>query len=186
MGNWQDPETVISGELEDGEKLLWAGKPRQGLVLRGHDALLIPFSLMWGGFAIFWECGVIASGAPLFFRLWGIPFVLVGLYLIFGRFVVDAGRRERTVYGVTDRRVVIVSGVVSRRVKSVNLRTLNDLTLSEGRGGAGTITFGPTPPWGWWSGNALWPGAGDAAIRFELASNAREVYEIIRRAQHRS
>jgi hypothetical protein len=35
-------------ELASGEKLLWSGQPGRGLRFRGADALLIPFSLMWG------------------------------------------------------------------------------------------------------------------------------------------
>jgi hypothetical protein len=63
--------------------------------------------------------------------LWGIPFVLVGLYLIIGRFFADAYLRARTCYGVTDQRVLIVTNLWNLQVKSVSLRTLGDISLRE-------------------------------------------------------
>jgi hypothetical protein len=70
---WDDPDSQIKPELGNSERLLWAGRPRQGVLFRATDAFLIPFSLMWGGFAIFWESMAIAKGTPFFFALWGIP-----------------------------------------------------------------------------------------------------------------
>ena len=97
-----DARPIIEHELGSVEKLLWAGRPCQGFVFRPVDAFLIPLSLMWGGFAVFWEGSVLVMGAPVFFTLWGIPFVLVGCYLVFGRFYVDAWQREKTSYGLTN------------------------------------------------------------------------------------
>src|SRR5262245_49645079 len=114
-------------ELGRGERLLWSGQPKQGLRLRPTDAAQIPFSLLWGGFAIFWETMVIAGGAPFFFRLWSIPFVLIGLYMIAGRFFVDAVQRANTHYAITNERVLIVSGWLTRNVRTLSLQNLSDV-----------------------------------------------------------
>jgi hypothetical protein len=127
----ETPETIIRRELGPGERLLWCGRPRQGIAFRRADFVMVPFSLMWGGFAFFWEYSVLSMGkAPIFFALWGTPFVLIGIYIIAGRFFVDAKQRERTVYGVTSERIVIVSGLLSRKIKSLNIRSLFEVFAS--------------------------------------------------------
>jgi hypothetical protein len=175
----------IANELAPAEKVLWAGQPRQGVVLRAVDAFLIPFSLLWGGFAIFWEVSVATTRAPPFFLLFGAVFVVIGLYLIFGRFFFDARQRRRTFYAVTSERVVIVSGVLGRTVKSIDLRTLGEMSLAERGDGSGTIVFGSTSAFDWMQGGiAGWPGSNARqASRFELISDVRRVYETIRKAQ---
>jgi hypothetical protein len=173
---------VISPLLGREERLLWSAQPRQGIFLRSSDAYLIPFSLFWGGFAFFWEGSVVNSNAPAFFRLWGIPFVLIGLYLIIGRFFADAKLRSKTYYGLTTERIVIVSGLFSRTTKSLQLRTLSDVSLAESNGGLGTITFGAVAPW--WAGSRGWPGSQrQLSPTFDSISAARDIYEKIRIAQ---
>ncbi|HKR01312.1 MAG TPA: PH domain-containing protein [Pyrinomonadaceae bacterium] len=185
---WNDQQRELRPLLDPDERLLWAGQPRQGFVIKASDAYTIPFSLLWGGFAIFWETSVIKSGAPFFFMLWGIPFVLAGLYFIFGRFVVDMKQRRRTLYGVTDRRVVIVSGLFNQSVKSLNLRTLADVSLDLRGDGSGTITFGPSDPRQWWMKTGVGiPARGQQAVpEFEMIQEARKVYDIIRTAQQQA
>jgi hypothetical protein len=178
-----EPEDLIRNELAAGERLLWTGRPRQGIVLRPADIFFISFSLMWGGFAIFWEVGVLASGAPWFMSIWGIPLVLIGLYIIFGRFLVDARQRASKFYAVTSERVLIVSGVFAQKVRSLDLDAIGDVSLTERRNGAGTITLSQVPHY-WWSSGMEWPGLASLDIpRFELAGEARQVYEIIRSAR---
>jgi Bacterial PH domain len=175
----------IQSQLSSGEHVLWSGQPRQGVVLRGSDAFMIPFSLMWGGFAVFWEASVISSNAPAFFVLWGVPFVLVGVYLIIGRFFAEAKQRARTFYAVTNERILIVSGLFTRKVKSLNLRTLSDLSLSEGKGNRCSISFGGGSPFAsMFGGFSGWPGMeAHLGPRFDLIENAKAVYETIRKTQ---
>jgi hypothetical protein len=181
---WESPSSPVERQLSSGEKLLWSGQPRAGIRLRGSDAFVIPFSVLWCGFAIFWETTVVRKGAPVFMMLWGIPFVVVGLYIVFGRFIVDALTRGKTFYGITNERIVIISGLFSQDIKSLNLRTLTDISLSERGDGSGTITFGPAYPVGRWMPAGSWPGAGRyAPPAFDMIERAKEVYEIIRQAQ---
>ena len=175
---------IIQKELEPRERLLWAGQPAQGAKLRGSDVFMIPFSFLWGGFAIFWEYSVIESGAPFFFMLFGVPFVLVGLYIMIGRFYVEAKQRSKTFYGVTNERVVIASGLFRKKVKSLNLRTLTDISLSESSNGSGSISFGNTSPFASMFGSMSWPGMEQhLGPRFDLINNAKQVYQQIREAQ---
>jgi len=175
----------IRDAIAPGEHALWWGRPRQGVFLRGSDVVAIPFSLLWCGFAIFWETGVASSHAPGFFVLWGVPFVAVGVYMVIGRFFAEAWQRSRTHYALTSDRVLIVSGVFSREIKSLALDTLSDMTLAEGRDGKGSIMFGPQGPFG--SGfagrSSFWPAAQQQPPRFDSIDDAKAVYERIRGAR---
>ena len=73
--------------IMDNEYILWEGAPQKGLVLTSRDLALIPFSLIWLAFSLFWEVSAIRTTGSLFMVLWGLPFVGVGIYLLFGRFL---------------------------------------------------------------------------------------------------
>lgn len=175
----------IRAELSPGEQVVWSGQPRQGIVLRGSDAFAIPFSLLWAGFAVFWLISVIRANAPLPFVMFGVPFVLVGVYIVLGRFFVEAKQRQKTFYALTSHRVIIVSGLFTTKVKSLNLKTISELSLSERSDGTGTIAFGAQHPMAFmFGGMSSWPGAEQyLGPRFDLVSSARVVYEAVRKAQ---
>jgi hypothetical protein len=146
--------TAFRSLLLPGERLLWEGRPDvNAFSLRGAW-FLVPFSILWGGFALFWEASVLTSPAPGFFALWGIPFVLAGLYLIFGRIPVARREARRTRYAITDRRLLLLRGPFGQQVTEIDLKDVPPPQLERGRSGIGTITFGPTPsafraPPGW-------------------------------------
>ena len=130
----------LSSYLSSGELLLWSGRPDPAVRFASSDAYLIPFSIMWAGFAFFWESSVFRSGAPIFFRLWGIPFMAIGLYIVFGRFFVKARRKRTTAYGITKDRALISTGPSG--VTDVPIRS-TATTISKSRDGSHvSVVFG--------------------------------------------
>ncbi len=175
-------DSKLRAQLGLDEHLLWSGQPAQGIRFHPRDLVMVPFSLAWGGFAIFWEWSVARTNAHWLFMLWGVPFVLIGLYLIVGRFFWDAWERSRTYYGLTNRRVMIVTAGRRTKVQSLELVTLGETVLSTSSDGSGSIQFG-SMPWahGWWSGSG-WPGT-QGPPSFETIPDAKRVHEMVRQAQ---
>jgi hypothetical protein len=148
----------INAELQTGERLLWEGQPIPGLYARSGLPIAI-FGVLFGGFAVFWM--LVAGGmmwftgdrprgadAPGFFGifncfpLFGIPFLLIGLGMILAP-VWMRRAAARTVYGVTDRRVIICKGrpFGGVEVRSFGPAELTELTRIERANGAGDLIF---------------------------------------------
>jgi hypothetical protein len=172
----------IHRELQPGENLLWSGLPRQGVFLRGSDAIQIPFSLAWGGFACFWEYSVINTSAPFFFKLWGIPFIAVGVYMAFGRFYMDSLLRSHTIYAVTNKRIMFISGLFNEKTTSIELSAIPELSVVDNSNGCGRIAFGPSPS-PWQTRNYISPFASQPLQAFELSENVRAIYNLVVKAQ---
>jgi hypothetical protein len=149
-----DPQAaaIVQTELMSGESVYWAGMPNRGVIFHSDDWYVVPFSLLWGGFAIFWEASVLGywgkgprSGGPaLFMAIWGIPFIVMGQYMIWGRFLYDAWLKRRTYFAVTNRRVLTVQEGWKRKASSMYLEAIPSI---EREGTAtGTLWFGTKYP----------------------------------------
>ena len=134
----QDNTVWIRPYLEPGEQILWLGKPETLHLLSAQDVFLIPFSFLWFGFAVFWEGLVIKNGASLF-SLFGIPFVLMGLYFVFGRFIYRWYLLKHTTYVITTQKIL------RRRNKKVEMLqgySMPPVQVKEHRDGLKSILFG--------------------------------------------
>ena len=178
-----DAAQLIQRELDPHEKLLWSGTPQQGLLLRTTDIFMIPFSLAWGGFSLYWEYSVITEGSPISFVLFGLLFVSIGIYLILGRFWADAALRRKTFYGITDSRVIILSGLFRKNIHSISLGSLTDISLTEKPDGRGTISLEDVPLQDRMYEGTPVPGRSPHMSRFESIERARTAYNILRDAQ---
>jgi hypothetical protein len=185
---------IVRAELSPGEHLLWSGHPRQGVMLQPSEIAMIPFNLVLTGiFAAVYTAAHASSApvcVPVFLELCLVYIVLMDLYMPVGRSFLNAAQRTKTYSGLTDRRVLIISGLLNRNVRSFSLCTLPDVKLSVDANGRGTLTFGPVPGihWGFSEDSFGWTSdhgyeLGRVANSFEGIENARAVYDQIIRAQ---
>jgi len=171
------------------------GQPRQGLLFRSTDRFFIPFSIVWGGFAIVWESTVVSwlwrgtggaeSGMILtVFALFGMILVAIGVYFMIGRFFIDAWWRRHTYYAVTDHRILIIWRLFSPRMTSVGLFYLPDVCLRKHGDGTGTIIL-EAQPRGWLAktqrdGRDRWfPAGAPPDSMFDHITDAGEVFRVI-------
>ncbi len=122
--------------LDPGERLLWTGAPITGIRFTNRAIATSVFSLFILGFALFWTAGAgwgLWSGQwrnaegflkafLILFPLFGLPFVAVGLYGVFGHYLADARTRARTRYALTDRRALIAIDGRERLLRSWPIR----------------------------------------------------------------
>lgn len=175
----------IQPEMQTTERLMWSGRPPQGLRVRKQDIPAVIFGLAWAGFALFWTWSIWQEAAELLPAVMGGMMVLIGVYQFLGQFFVDSYVRARTYYGVSDQRMVILKSGPPRSLQSLDLAELPDVTLdTEGMDG-GVIRFSPDV-------TVTVKASGRRRRRkirrrgphFELDSGARGAYEIIKRAQY--
>jgi len=182
-------QSAFQPYLLSGERILWTGRPAQGVAFRPMDAFLIPFSILWCGFVVFWNVsvwGFNGNGAPPEFDVFGAVFLLIGLYFLFGRFIHDAAIRRRTTYALTDQRAMFRRG---SKISSLDLSHLPKLELQERSDGTGTISFQDGPSfmtYGRNSGFDWWVPSLQASSSFFRIDRARDVYRMIREYSGRS
>jgi hypothetical protein len=142
----------VQPEMWSGERVYWAGMPNPKIIFHSDDWTAIPFTLIWTGFFVFWEGNALGywgrasqtGETNLFNTLWGIPFLIVGNYMVWGRFLLDAWLKRRTYYAVTNRRVLIMQMGWKKRT---NWMYLEAIPAIEREGvETGTLWFGKKYP----------------------------------------
>ncbi|AHM03119.1 hypothetical protein roselon_00690 [Roseibacterium elongatum DSM 19469] len=166
------------GLLSKGETLVWQGQPESGV---DWARLFHPLTLMgviFTGFSIFWIGAAMSildngpGGIWMLFPLFGVPFLLIGLYMLVGRLLVDAYIRSHTWYTLTDRTAFIAVDMPGRKwLDSYPLRDMDMLRLEDGI--PGSIVFGQTDRR---HGTGAGAHATPRQVGFHRITYARELY----------
>lgn len=169
---------LFQKELNPNENLLWYGKPKQGILLRASDKTQIPFSILWAGFAFFYEYNALTKTDDLFHQLWGVPFVIIGIHMLIGRFFYDSYQRKFTDYAVTNERIIIATGNHNKSFKSILLKNLPQLQFISHEDTYGTIIFDDNDVFSKFF--MQFPYQKDTTPKFEYVKNCDEPYRIIK------
>jgi hypothetical protein len=134
---------LVDFPRHEGERHLWTGTPRRGLILKSQHVFLFVFGLAVFVFAYNWVQQTRAmtrndGGVFSFFPLFGLPFGVLGACLAVGPVFVDARRRRMTTYALTNQRVIISRG---SRTNSCALDRIEEPELLEHLDGTGSITL---------------------------------------------
>jgi hypothetical protein len=173
---------MAEAELEPGEKLVWFDQPRPGALARRSLPMAfvgIPFT----AFAVFWLWGVTQvtgkanNAIAVFFPLWGLMFVAIGLCILCAP-LWSAFKARSMAYAVTDRRVMIIERFPFRRTASYGPQELQGLERTERGGGIGDLVFRREQATAF-RGSVNVRGA--TAIGFFGVSDVRRVEESVRR-----
>jgi len=153
---------------------------------RAQDWFAVPFAAVWLGIVIriFFVGDDSARNTDPSGNFILPFFLLIGVWILFGRFITDMLARSRTEYTLTNRRAIIEGGLFRRSTRSVNLAAAPEIRMKEGGNGRGTIEFSSGSPSGMMFPRG-WPGAGQyLPPAFELIENAASVYAMVLDAQH--
>jgi len=164
--------------LDTDEKLLWKGAPAKGLRLSGSGLVLSFFGFFFLAFALFW-IGMAASmnggsGMEAVFPLFGVPFVLIGLWLVAGHWFFDAYKRKHSRYALTNKRALIARTVYGRRMERYPIERSNQIRLISGK--LDTVYFAQKT---YRSKN----GTQVKNIGFRFIHDGQAVYDLLRKVQ---
>jgi hypothetical protein len=185
----------LQAELFPGEKLLWHGRPVQGIRYQRSDMWAAIFGVPFLGFALFLTLlvfGIIPMPHDWLVNnnLWltkcncvfgTVTLLPVGLYLLGGGLWLDSRLRRQLFFGVTNERILILreSRHKSQSLTSLRLRDVPHLTLRVSQDGTGSLYFALRPTGAQGDGGLY-------GICFRLIPEVRKVYTLIRSIQRDS
>jgi len=149
-----DPEldAILRREMMTGERILWRGQPNPHKLYAAFGLWL--FAIPWTVFALFWESmtlmmlwgggtktpAAITWSFGIVFPLFGLPFIVIGFYMLATPFKAIA-KAKRTIFALTDRRVLSVTAGKSRESASVMLDQMGPFKVKAGSDGYGSLAI---------------------------------------------
>lgn len=144
-------DTSIHNHLLPGEEILWEDTPHLNGKFNSGSVGVSVFGIIWLSFSLFWtimaftmtrgETGFFGILFPLF----GLPFVAIGLFLVFFAPAKQRAKNQSTYYYVTNKRLIVnIDTQKSPTFNSMFYRDIKGVQIIQNRDNTGNIVFTPT------------------------------------------
>jgi hypothetical protein len=160
------------GILEDGEHILWQGRPNTGFAMAGNDMLPMIFGLIFSGFAMLW-IALTAIGDSMFW-VFGLLHFAVGISLTIYAISRDTVARMYSYYTLTTSRAIIGLSYpwTKNSIRRFRITPRTKVVLDPEH----TVTFGP-------SGRSKRHPIPTRAPQFSRIDDAEKVFHLMQQIQ---
>jgi hypothetical protein len=131
------PELVVR-QLRAGERVLWAGRPSAARLVRIIDLPALGFGALWTTIVLTAMLAATRAESPLMVKVFFFVFLLIGISTAFGGIVTRGIRLRRTVYAVTDQRLLTLTG---ETLQANDVRHITETRVTVRPDGSGDLFF---------------------------------------------
>ena len=122
----------LPSPIMEGENVIWSAKPKKSAFIINSILGMMPIALLWLAFdlAIILQLDII-SGDFLFLIVF-FAFHLLPVWIWIGNIVTANTKWKNTKYYVTDRRIVIQTGIVGASYQTIYYKDIKNINLKIG------------------------------------------------------
>ena len=131
-----DYEVEKESPLVEGESLIWSAKPKKNAFIVNKILAMMPIALIWLAIDLGIIIGFMSTGdVPNEMAFFFIPFFalhLMPVWIWLGN-VLTAGKKwKNTKYYVTDKRIIIETGLIGNNYQTIYYKDIRNVTLKVG------------------------------------------------------
>lgn len=131
---------VFKEDMLPGEHIVWVEKPKSGFRLNFSDFWFIPLGLFAITFMMFLLMNKEEISTPFVLDYLVIPIIAAFAFMLLRRVFGDwLFMRNNTFYAITNKRVIIKSGMFKRELSSINYDSIDSVTFWENGKGYGYV-----------------------------------------------
>lgn len=131
-----DYEVDKESPLVEGESLIWSAKPKKNAFITNKIFAMMPIAIIWLAIDLGIILGVMSTGdVPKGMALFFIPFFalhLMPVWIWLGNVLTASKKWKNTKYYVTDKRIIIETGLIGSNYQTIYYKDIRNVTLRVG------------------------------------------------------